>query len=237
MYTILGIVPIYSLGDVDGMYSAVILKGRDALMVSFPSGDVHHADKIREHARAFTAAFFGSGAAAMEGRLVLAGHSEGAVLAEAVVLEMASSSDGAMQALMREALLIGSGAHLWMSPEDAEKVERALRGRVASFVVSKEGCYDGYAVHLKEVLAGEEEYDEVASLPRILVMHSTGGTQSIGRLSVSTSSVREGEHVLTADREVHHWQTYWQALDRMLAAYGLVGGRGPSDWTVVWASV
>lgn len=234
---VVGVVPIYPMGGNDsGMYSAVVLRGEDVLMVSFPSGDVHHASDILAHARAFVAAFLADGIPIAKGRLALAlvGHSEGSVLAEAVAFEMATSEDADVRALARETLLIGTGSHLWATPEQVETITQAFGGRMASFVVAKGGSFDGMATHLKEVDAGGVEYDEVVSLPHTVVMHDNGASCGVGSFSVNTSSVECGGKALYPDRAIHHWQTYRPALERMLEVSNTVGGKSARGSTCAW---
>lgn len=119
-----------------------------ALLVPFRTGSVRHRDVVMADARAYerevvdlVADLESAGRLPRDAPVVLCGHSQGGVLAQAVAIRLASAAtEGARDAVgVDRVFVLSSGAHLWMREFERRALERAYRGRLANFVLARPG--------------------------------------------------------------------------------------------------
>jgi len=135
----------------------------DVMLVPFRTGAVRARQEIQAEATVFLDelhAVIDRANVSAQTLLVLCGHSQGGALAQAVALELVrSSADARSEVGLERTFLVTSGAHLWMSAEEAHTLERAFAGRLANFVtaVTSESYGDDGAVTGMQI-----EYDDFA---------------------------------------------------------------------------
>ena len=175
-------------------------------------------------------------------KIVLAGHSEGGVVAEALALkfvQMAAKDEykNYMPQMLAKMYVVNSGAHVWMNTADVAALTAALPGRIASFVTGQQQqganptTIDKFVVGTKEQDGPESGLD---FLPKSLLPRATLEVEWPSRAALIVSFT-QGEIKFSENNggpaetnpflSLHMWATYEAAMRPLLT--GQTGGSDP----------
>lgn len=207
---------------------------QDIAVVSFRSGSVQKRDTVLDRAAAYAEALEDALRAfePMPKAIVVAGHSEGGALAEAVVHACLAIP----QIDKSRLFLVATGAHLWATPEECDEIVRAMDGRFMSLVHCGNGGIDPYAVET----SGDDRREvrhRLVSLPKTYLVDggavtgdSIAATEREFIIASGIATVATGE----AGEGLHQWKGYEKAIRAAFPTSAVTRGGGAGATAAAW---
>ena len=209
----------------------------NAMVLPFRTGQVRARDLILADANAFLDQLCGlleTSEYGNPGSLVLCGHSEGGVLAEAMAVACTQSSRFMAAYDIRRVFLVATGAHLWMARSERDLVERWFSNRFASFAMCERDDDDADALALRydPFLLEQVGRFEYVSLPKTVLIHDAGAWRTMTECAFA-SGVTEiwcaGSPITAAagwdGRALHEWTLYERGIRGVYSRFhSVVGG-------------
>jgi hypothetical protein len=131
--------------------------------------------------------------------IVLAGHSQGAVVAEAVAYLLAMDEEMYTR-VGHKVFVVNAGAHLWMTADMRDVITQNYAQRFASFVTKINNMLDTFAIRYDAY-----EPETLVSLPK-LVVNPDGSIAKVDTMTVFTKAGTTTDPFLL--QELHFWSTY-----------------------------
>jgi hypothetical protein len=210
------------------------------LVLSFRSGKIRARPDILEAAGGYVTALhdFLYGSDLDFDGIVVAGHSEGGVMAEAVILKCIETSSRYLERMF----LVATGAHLWMLGEERESIVSNLKNRFHSCINTAEPYFDSFATET-ETDPETQDYDSFdvslfVSLPKTYLLSDGSVTTIDGALRADTTEVALGGITLVKAPAahmdgVHSWSAYEKKIGRSFMA-AMSGGARKQSWVASW---
>lgn len=268
LYEQIGIIECERSGDILSNAYALYSDDSKNIIIPFRIGTIRRREVVLHFARFFFQSLLAflfdqvkSGKLDDVNAIIMCGHSEGGVLAEALALLLMNHEPyyrtppqyindsfpdlrSVIDDVLKKVFLITTGTHLWMSREEMDLITNKLDSRYASFVTSNsDGAFDPYCLYNNSMPKPEEDDDEftkrlyvsqMTSLPKINLLEDNSFV-SLG--SIDTESLRaQKRNALVQLQELHYWKTYESRFRNVFDTILLGGRKASSNVTLVICS-